>query len=193
MDIYSFHPTAREFLGRSLARLDPLETEVSGSDVFLLPANATFTVPPTYGENEIPVFNGTAWEIVVDWRGTEYWLADGSHHIITDFGEERPAEALDAEPIEEPVLTQDDYEEAIQNLFEKTADSRRYEQGATAFATYVNSKDSEWAAEAQAFVDWRDTVWRYAYDQLNAVQAGDREQPSVEELLAELPEPNWPA
>ena len=95
-------------------------------------------------------------------------------------------------PIEEPVLTQEDYTKAIQALLEKTALSRRYEQGATAFATYVNSKDTEWAAEAQAFVAWRDTVWRYAYQQLDAVQAGDREQPSVEELLAELPEPTWP-
>ena len=87
---------------------------------------------------------------------------------------------------------QDDYTNAIQAMLEKTALSRRYEQGATAFATYVNSKDTEWAAEAQAFVAWRDTVWRYAYQQLDAVQAGDREQPSVEELLAELPEPTWP-
>ena len=95
-------------------------------------------------------------------------------------------------PIEEPVLTQEDYTKAIQALFEATASSRRYEQGATAFATYVNSKDAEWAAEAQAFVEWRDAVWRYAYDQLDLVQAGKRDQPSVEELLAELPKPNWP-
>nr|WP_320141261.1 hypothetical protein [uncultured Cohaesibacter sp.] len=98
-----------------------------------------------------------------------------------------------APPIAASVPTQDDYTKAIQALFEETASSRRYEQGATAFATYVNSKDTEWAAEAQAFVAWRDTVWRYAYQQLDAVQSGDREQPSVGELLAELPKPNWPA
>ena len=94
--------------------------------------------------------------------------------------------------IEEPVLTQEDYTKAIQALLEKTALSRRYEQGATAFATYVNSKDAEWAAEAQAFVAWRDAVWRYAYQQLDAALAGEREQPTIEELLAELPKPTWP-
>ncbi|SFO45135.1 hypothetical protein SAMN04488056_106118 [Cohaesibacter marisflavi] len=94
---------------------------------------------------------------------------------------------------ESPAPTQDDYEEAIQNLLEETARSRRYKQGATAFATYVTSQDPEWAAEAQAFVKWRDTVWRYAYQQLDAVLAGEREQPTLEELLAELPVPNWPA
>lgn len=113
--------------------------------------------------------------------------------IAKDLKDNNPTIAP-ADPIEEaPLPTQEDYELAIQTLLETTAHSRRYNQGANAFATYVNSTDPIWAAEAQAFVAWRDAVWRYAYQQLDAVQAGDREQPSVEELLAELPQPNWPA
>nr|WP_321482620.1 hypothetical protein [uncultured Cohaesibacter sp.] len=105
---------------------------------------------------------------------------------------QNPDGTFSAPHIAASVPTQEDYTKAIQALLEKTALSRRYEQGATAFATYVNSKDTEWVAEAQAFVAWRDTVWRYAYQQLDAVLAGEREQPTIEELLAELPEPNWP-
>lgn len=95
-------------------------------------------------------------------------------------------------PIEEPVLTQDDYELAIQDLLEKTARSRRYNQGANAFATYVNSSDPYWAAEALAFVKWRDAVWRYAYTQLDAVSAGEIAPPALDVFIASLPTPDWP-
>ena len=103
---------------------------------------------------------------------------------LSDEGFKKPELVLPAK--------QDDYETAIQNVLEETARSRRYNQGANAFATYVNSSDPYWSAEALAFVEWRDAVWRYAYDQLNAVQAGERQQPTVEALLAELPAPTWP-
>lgn len=43
-------------------------------------------------------------------------------------------------------------------------------------------------AEGRAFRAWRSLVWAHAYGVLDEVQAGDREQPTVEELIAELPE-----
>lgn len=43
-------------------------------------------------------------------------------------------------------------------------------------------------AEGRAFRAWRSLVWAHAYGVLDAVQAGDREQPTADELLAELPE-----
>lgn len=43
-------------------------------------------------------------------------------------------------------------------------------------------------SEGRAFRAWRSLVWAHAYGVLDAVQAGDREQPTADELLAELPE-----
>lgn len=96
-------------------------------------------------------------------------------------------------PAYEPQLTtEDDYRLAIQTLIDSHAQSRRYDHG-NSLATYVTSSNSAWATEAQAFVIWRDAVWAYAYAELDKVLAGEREQPSVEAILGELPELVWPS
>ncbi|MND74906.1 hypothetical protein D3C80_665130 [compost metagenome] len=85
----------------------------------------------------------------------------------------------------------DIYRVEIQALIDGTAKERQYDSGA-ALASYVNSTIPEWATEAQAFVAWRDAVWIYALAELDKVQKGERDQPSVEDFLAELPEFEWP-
>ncbi len=45
-------------------RKDPLE-----KNRYLIPRNCTLIQAPEYGENQIPVFNGTEWEIKEDYRG----------------------------------------------------------------------------------------------------------------------------
>ncbi|EGL63587.1 hypothetical protein AGRO_3656 [Agrobacterium sp. ATCC 31749] len=84
-----------------------------------------------------------------------------------------------------------DYENAIQNLVDSTAREKQFRDGVT-LASYTASTKPNWAAEAQAFVAWRDNVWFYAYGELAKVQAGQRQQPSVEEFLAEIPPIEWP-
>ena len=88
-------------------------------------------------------------------------------------------------------LTQADYGQAIQRLIDEQARTRRYNDGASC-ASYAASTIPTWAAEAQAFVAWRDAVWAYAYAELAKVEAGERSQPSVDEFLAELPDIAWP-
>ncbi|WP_407976916.1 hypothetical protein ACJKIH_15015 [Brucella pseudogrignonensis] len=78
------------------------------------------------------------------------------------------------------------YRTAIQRIIDATANERQYDSGAT-LASYVNSTIEQWASEAQAFVAWRDTVWLYALAELDRVQKAERDQPSVEDFLAELP------
>lgn len=85
----------------------------------------------------------------------------------------------------------DQYRNAVQAFIDSHASERQYDSGAT-LASYVNSTIPEWAAEAQTFVIWRDQVWAYALGELDKVKTGQREQPSVEELLAELPSFIWP-
>lgn len=89
-----------------------------------------------------------------------------------------------------PVPTADDYRRAIQALIDTKAQEKQYDSGAT-LASYVNSTVPEWSAQAQAFVTWRDSVWVYAFAELEKVQSGEREQPSIEDFLAELPAFEW--
>lgn len=81
---------------------------------------------------------------------------------------------------------------AIQGHVDATARSRNYDSG-TSLAGYVASTNPTWAAEAQAFVAWRDAVWLYAYVELDKVTGGQREAPTVEDFIAELPELVWPS
>ena len=82
------------------------------------------------------------------------------------------------------------FTDAIQNYLDTTAQSRRYDNIFTAIS-YVNSTDETFAREAHACLVWRDKVWRKCYEILDAVEAGEREIPTVEELIAELPTIDW--
>ncbi|AYM06238.1 hypothetical protein [Agrobacterium tumefaciens] len=84
-----------------------------------------------------------------------------------------------------------DYENAIQNLVDSTARERQFRDGVT-LASYTASTKPKWAAEAQAFVAWRDNVWFYAYGELAKVQAGQRPQPTVDQFLGEIAPIAWP-
>ncbi|WCK77550.1 hypothetical protein [Agrobacterium fabrum] len=84
-----------------------------------------------------------------------------------------------------------DYENAIQNLVDSTAREKQFRDGVT-LASYTASTKPKWAAEAQAFVAWRDNVWFYAYGELDKVQDGQRQQPTVEQFLGEIAPIAWP-
>jgi len=63
---------------------------------------------------------------------------------------------------------------------------------ALSIASYVDDKNTAWAAEAQAFTDWRSDVWTYALEQLSLFESGHRELVTVDEFIAELPVIVWP-
>jgi hypothetical protein len=89
---YSYHPKTGEILGEVQYRSDPLDGTAPP------PANATIKAPPRTGDYEVAIWADDAWTIKPDHRGTEYWLADGSHHTIIAIGEVPPEDALDAAP-----------------------------------------------------------------------------------------------
>lgn len=62
------------FTQAELCSPDPLESELAGKAVWMLAASATFTVPPAAQAGKVAVWNGTAWELKEDNRGTKYWL-----------------------------------------------------------------------------------------------------------------------
>lgn len=87
--------------------------------------------------------------------------------------------------------TEAEYATAIQAHIDAAAVSRRYTDGVF-LATYATSSVPERAAEAAAFIAWRDEVWTFAYAKLAAVTAGTEPVPSIDELIASLPVISWP-
>ncbi|SKA30956.1 hypothetical protein SAMN05428963_11390 [Consotaella salsifontis] len=90
-----------------------------------------------------------------------------------------------------PPLTESDYSRAVQAHLDAKARERRYDS-IQAAVTYRGDPNAQFAAEAEALIAWRSAVWTYATAQLAAVEAGEREQPTVEAFLAELPVFEWP-
>ena len=58
--------------------LDPLESEIQGKDIYLLPPNATFSEPEKK-EGFAPIWDGEKWNQIEDYRGTKYWLPEDKH------------------------------------------------------------------------------------------------------------------
>jgi len=123
-----------------------------------------------------------------------YVERDGSGAIIALYA--NPQEGrTDPEPLPDtapevaaflnPPPTLDDYRIAVQAHVDATARARNYDS-AVSCASYVASGNTVWAAEAQAFVSWRDAVWAYAFAELGKVQGGQREQPTVADFVAEV-------
>lgn len=82
------------------------------------------------------------------------------------------------------------YENAVQNHLDATAQSRGYDNTYTCLS-YLNSTDEKWKRESNAFNAWRDSVWRKAHEILNAFKAGEIEQPTIDEVISQLPEIDW--
>ena len=79
MNVYKYNEETKEYIGTETALLDPLETKVQGKNIYLLPANATFTAPTEPQESCVNVWNGKSWEQVEDNRGVEYWLPEDKY------------------------------------------------------------------------------------------------------------------
>lgn len=72
MQVYKYDEKTKEYIGSEQALINPLESELQGKTIYLLPANATFE-KPNLQEGFASVFNGK-WENIEDNRGKEYWL-----------------------------------------------------------------------------------------------------------------------
>lgn len=75
---YLFDTETGELLGDGLAQKSPRE-----ANVWLCPEHSTYEEPPATAEHEIAVWDGSAWQIVPDWRGTQWWsTVDRTPHKI---------------------------------------------------------------------------------------------------------------
>lgn len=98
------------------------------------------------------------------------------------------------EPVVDPEALQaamkEDLGHAIQSHVDKVARARDADSGVL-LASYVTSTIPAWAADAVAFIAWRDAVWLACYGVLADVEAGTRAIPSHAELIGLLPDPPW--
>jgi len=95
MNIYNYDSETFEYLNSSVADEDPVD-----AGDFLIPAFATIVEPLSASADEVAVFDPSSneWTLVPDFRGSEYWLADGSRHEINEVGVSLPQDALLAAP-----------------------------------------------------------------------------------------------
>lgn len=78
MQVYKYDEQTKEYIGTEQALINPLESELQGKGIYLLPTNATFAIP-VLKDGFASVWNGTQWENIEDNRGKEYWLADDEY------------------------------------------------------------------------------------------------------------------
>lgn len=87
--VYSFNPETGEFIGESRAHIDPVESEMKGELIWLLPANSTYEPPPDIKEGDTCIWDWEAgsWKIVENNRGMVYRKSDAKqffHKSITE-------------------------------------------------------------------------------------------------------------
>lgn len=93
---------------------------------------------------------------------------------------------------DESILTVQKKAEYIQKHIDAVAQAKDYGDG-FACASYSSSTNEAWQAEALAFIAWRDAVWVYSYTEFAKMENNEREVPTIEEFLTELPAMVWPS
>jgi hypothetical protein len=85
----------------------------------------------------------------------------------------------------------DDWTRALEKEINDKAAEKSYGSGVSC-TSYKDSTNPQWAAEAKAFIAWRDSVYTYAYDYLAKSQSGEIQNPNVENFLSGVPVISWP-
>jgi hypothetical protein len=94
-------------------------------------------------------------------------------------------------PAPTPEEVQETLTAAVQAYLDAKVKERGYDSILSA-CSYATSTDTTFAAEGQVCAAWRDSVWRKCYGVLAAVTAGERDIPTPDALITELPALVWP-
>lgn len=139
------------------------------------------------------------WFWIVGGDETKAW-SSGAGAYVTQFDADRLTRIVSEEELTDvlrqydlklPKPTLDDYTVAVQGVIDTTAKAKTYTDGVS-LASYASSTNTQWAAEASAFIAWRDQIWVSVYATMAAVQGGQQAQPTIEALLSGLPAISWP-
>lgn len=138
----------------------------------LIPFSATSIQPPAFAMGtQMAFFRDDAW-------------------VVEDLPE--PVPEPGQEPLPEPVPpTFEQRLKALQDDVQAQLDAVARAYGYDGISSAVSYADEpavpKFQAEGQALRAWRSLVWAACYELLAEVQAGGRDEPTWEELLADLP------
>lgn len=116
------------------------------------------------------------------------WTAEGG--FVPPPGWISPAERRAREQAGQAAASKDMLAAAIDLYVEDIAKRKDYKSAAY-LASYATSTNANWRSEAETFIAWRDQVWAKAYLIMSDVLSGSRPIPTVEAMLAELPNAPW--
>lgn len=197
MNVYKYDELTHEYTGVETALLDPLETELQGKNVWLLPANATFVAPLVVKEGYTQVWDGKVWNYIEDNRGKQYWLPDDVYGTPAREMKELgalPDNAVFEAPAKPPETAEEIQKrltDGVQNWMDAKVQERNYDNVHTCVGTYLYSPIEKFRLEAEAVRDWVSYVWAKCYEILAQVKNGEREIPTLEEVINELPILDW--
>lgn len=129
---------------------DPLESEIKGEAVWLVPTNATLIEPPAAAEKHVRVFKNGAWAQVEDNRGTKYWLPG-------DTWQTEPREMKDLDPLPDGALLERPEKPFSQLKIEKLNEiNAAYQQAiATLTPTYPDDERLTFDKQEQEARAWQ--------------------------------------
>ena len=79
----------------------------------------------------------------------------------------------------------------VSNLLNSTAQSKQYDSSIS-ICTYADSTNTQWKAEADAFIAWRDALFAYVINLQTQVLSNAIPIPTMDEFVAGLPVITWP-
>lgn len=150
-----------------------------------------------YGPVNIPPNPGVPTEAEYNAAG---WFRNGieppnppDNKIVGDvtyrYDAEQNAVVADYTYIDPPPPSLDDYDMAMEQHLRDEREARGYTTREP--DSYLTSEVPRWAQDARDWVAHRDAVMEYALELINAVQSGEREPPTMEEFLANMPQIQW--
>jgi len=141
--------------------------------VWLIPAGCVDVKPPTLNQDERAIFNGRDWDVVA---------AEASNSpAATGAGSEKPA----AEDVVAYLKM------VTQEHLDAGAQGKGYD-GILSLCSYAQSTSPQFAAEAQAGIEWRDAVWVLCHKLLAEAAGTGNGSPTASDWLAQLPKMSWP-
>lgn len=124
-----------------------------------------------------------------DYSNTAQWC-NSNNATIVDKGEYYEVVELPAPPPPTIEEIKRKLINSVQEYMDETARTRGYD-GIASACSYGLSTVQKFREEALACISWRDSVWNYCYEQLDLFESGQREVPTEEQLIAELPKLVW--
>lgn len=132
----------------------------------------------------------TYWIDVTDKECGLGWSAEYNAECQLVLSSPPPVEPIPLTEAEIKERTKKHLLEAVDYYMDKTVQERGYDNIAKC-VTYEGDIDPIFNREGTAAKQWRSKVYRKCYDILAQIEAGTREVPTEEELLAELPVLVW--